>query len=230
MIIDLVIPTKNRREKLLKCLNSILISVKEIDINLYIYFQYKTNRDYIKDMVGDIPNIHLELSGNYRVPDFWNKFYKETKSDAVCYINDDIEFLPDTMKNIIDEYIIAFSDYDGLMGICQTNLPSGQALESAFGVIGMKYADRFPDRQVYCPDYDRFCGDYEMWQYAKSINKFYFSEKSKIIHHHPCTDRRLEDETHLEVRKWLIGDKQTFHKRQSKNLLWGKDLTLISKE
>ena len=127
----------------------------------------------------------------------------------------------DTIDNIYKEYIEHFPDYDGIMGVNQSNLPP-QNSKAAFGIIGTKYADRFPNRQVWCPDYDRFYCDYEMYLYASKIGKFYFSEKTKLNHNHGAFAGEARDETHKEVRKYLETDRFMFNIRQNKKLLWGK--------
>jgi hypothetical protein len=111
------------------------------------------------------------------------------------------------------------------MGINQCNLPPEKTIQSAFGVIGTKYADRFPDRQVFCPEYYRFYGDWELLEYTKSIDKFHYAENVKIQHLHGDTYGR--DDTHREVRKYKEKDCPIFNMRQNKHLLWGKQFTLI---
>lgn len=228
MLLDIVIPTKNREDKLNNCLNSIFISCKDIEINLYIYFSIKEEYLKYQTLFSGFENVKIQLLDNYRVPNFWNTHLKNTNSDAMMYINDDVVLFEDTIKNVIEEFNLHFPDYDGVIGLNQLNLNEFETVEGAFGVIGKKYSERFPNSQVFCPDYDRFWADFELWQYAKSINKFYFSRKAQLIHNHPCINRKFEDETHRDVRKYLSKDKQTFQKRKSLNFLWGKDLTLIN--
>ena len=179
-------------------------------------------------MFKHIEEISLIKMGEYRVPDFWNGYLKTMTSDALCYITDDVLFVEDTVESIIEEMISRFSTYDGIIGIEQYNLPSSQALQSAFGVIGTKYADRFPDRKVWCENYSRFFCDKELWLYANEIGKFHFSDKARLAHLHPAFTGEKPDYTHKQVRKHLSKDKETFRQRQEKNLLWGRDFTLLN--
>ncbi len=231
MKLDIVLPSKWRQEKLDKCLNSVFHSVSNIqdhDIQLYIYFSVQEEYQHYWNHFCAIGNIHLKFIEEYRVPDFWNSHLRSTGADAVCYINDDIEFYEDTARVILEEFPKKFPDYDGVMGLVQANLPQEQAVEGAFGVIGKKYSQRFPNQQVFCPDYDRFYGDWELWQYAKSIDKFYFCQQARIQHHHPITNKALEDETHKDVRLHLPKDRQTFQTRKGKGFLWGRSFDLIT--
>jgi glycosyltransferase involved in cell wall biosynthesis len=228
MTLDIVIPSLNRREKLQNCLNSIFRSAKTDNIQLILYFSDNDEITYWNQYFSNIANIQLRFVAEYRVPTFWNDYLLNMKADALCYLNDDVELFEDTIEIILTQFIEKFPDYDGIMGLNQSNLYDINKVESAFGVIGTKYADRFPNRQVWCPDYYRFYGDWELWKYAKEINKFYFCQQAQLNHYHPATNHKLEDDTHKLVRTYLKQDKQTFQKRQSLNLLWGKSFTLVN--
>lgn len=229
MNLDITIPTRNRREKLTNCINSILLSAKNISINIYIYFHNKENLDYFNNCFKDVNEIKLRMTKNYKAPVFWNNHLKNMKSDAMCYLSDDTLFFEDTLELIMNYFPKYFPDFDGLLGLNQYNIPSSQAVCAAFGIIGSKYADRFPERQVFCPDYFRFYDDRELELFAMSIGKFVFNKNIKVKHMHPAFDSRLLDDTHNEVRKCLRKDRETFEKRQQLNYLWGKNFNLLNK-
>ncbi len=231
MKLDIVLPSKRRQWKLENCLNSLFRSCADLgnhQVNVHIYLSLTEEWQYFGHAFQNIESVHVYFLEKYRVPDFWASHLRITDADAMCYINDDILFLDDTLKVILDEFPNRFPDYDGVMGLRQINLPDDQAVEGAFGVIGKTYAKRFPDKKVFCPDYHRFYGDFELWQFAKSLNKFHFCREAGIEHLHPAFGG-TEDETHKEVRKFLPNDKQTFRMRQAKGLLWGKSWELLNK-
>jgi len=230
LLLDVVIPTVGRVAKLEKCLNSLFKSSKNTSIHLCIYFSKKCELEHFQAYFKHIPEVSLRFVDIYRVPDFWNSYLQQCEADAMCYINDDVLFFEDTIEMIFKYFQEAFPDYDGILGLHQDNILDARKVDAAFGVIGLKYADRFPKRQVFCPDYNRFFGDWELWRYAKSIGKFAFDRQVRVTHLHPCTDATLEDDTHKLVRKWLSIDKHIFKQRQSKNLLWGDSWELITKE
>jgi hypothetical protein len=167
---------------------------------------------------------------NYKTTTFWNKHLLSCKSDALVYLNDDVLLFSDTLTVIEQKFKEYFPDYDGIMGLNQSNINSGSKVLSAYGVIGLKYADRFPRRQVWCPDYHRFYGDKELGEFAESIGKFKYCEEAKIIHLHPSVDIKQLDMTHVKVREWLKPDRTTYYERQRLGLLWGKNYTLLTKE
>lgn len=231
MKLEVVIPSRGRIEKLTKCLNSILLASRDLkDIKIKIYLDKDEEILHFKNLLGDLPEIELFLLQNYRVPDFWNQRFKESKSDILIYLNDDIELFDDCLIQIINYFEVNFPDLDGVVGINQININSPDKVQAAFGAVGIKYSERFPERQVFCPDYNRFYGDYELWRFAKEVNKFVFGERALLNHYHPCTNRKLEDDTHVQVRKFLPNDKEIFRKRQELNLLWGRDFKLINTE
>ena len=230
MNIDVIIPTKKRNEKLCNCINSLIEAKKHYSVNVYVYFDNNEDLNECSVLFSVYDWLHFRIENNYRVPTFWNTHLKQCKADVLCYLNDDVIVKEDIFKQIVKAFIIHFPDFDGVVGINQVNIPEGQKVESAFGVIGIKYANRFPNKQVFCPDYYRFFADFELWQYAKHINKFVFSKKAQLIHLHPAFDSKQSDETHKEVRKYFSKDKKTFNIRKDNKLLWGLTYQLITKE
>jgi len=229
--LDIVVPSKGRVRKLEGFLYSVIPDiVKYQDINLYVYLSDRKEYDYIKIFLSHFSNAHVCWLPIYRVPNFWNDHLRTTTADAMCCANDDVIFLNKTIDEILSGFKEHFPDYDGVVGLNQSNLPTGQALDSAFPVIGKRYADRFPERQAFCPDYDRFYCDKELGEYAKSINRFYFASKAEIIHLHPCVDKRFEDLTHYQVREYLQHDKQTWLHRSSQRWLWGRDFNRVDRD
>lgn len=225
MYIDIVIPTLNRLKKLKNCVGSIVKAKKEHQIHLYVYCNNRYDFNVATELVLTYKWVTVVLFEEYRVPEFWNNHMKKTQADIMIYLNDDILMFEDCLDAIENSFIERFPDYDGVIGINQENIPDG--LDTAFGAVGRKYANRFPDRQFYCPDYYRFYGDSEIGDYAKKINKFYFCKEAKITHLHPSFYPELKDTTHATVRTYLARDREINTLRKNKNLLWGESFELI---
>ena len=226
----IVIPSLNRKEKLINCVESIKQAKRRFDVNLYLYFSTRKELAYFSNLFRGDDWIHCRLVKNYKTSTFWNKFLKTMKEDALLYANDDVLFFRDTIEQAITYMIRLYPDTDGLLGIRQSNLPDNQALKTAFGVIGKKFADRFPDRQVFCPEYFRFYGDQELYDFATKIGKFTFCHLLQIKHLHPAFNKGYIDDTHIDVRRYWENDKITYHSRRSKGLLWGINYLTINKE
>jgi hypothetical protein len=106
---------------------------------------------------------------------------------------------------------------------------SSDLLEGAMSATGKKFADRFPGRTIFCPDYKRFFMDEEHMLFAQSLGRFYHNpDKIKLVHHHPVLDPSAIDETHHEVRKYLPADQKTYLSRKKLGYLWGRTLTRIN--
>ena len=96
------------------------------------------------------------------------------------------------------------------------------------GLIGRKFAERYSNRQCFCPDYVSFYADSEVGDYAEKINKFYYCEEAKLIHYHPAFYKNEVDEAHRQVRdKEANLDKVINAERKKLGLLWGKSFKLI---
>lgn len=225
MKIDIVIPSKGRVEKLTNCLNSIFMSARNTPINLYLYFSVTDELEYFKKFFQYIDEVKLKVVENYRVPDFWNGHMKETQSDVMMYLNDDVLLYDNTlelMKKKFEE-----RGLDMVLGLSQANLPEDQALPGAFGVIGKEFMDRFPNREVFCKDYERFFIDKELMLFAQSVGQFHFDREIKIQHLHPLFGGK-EDDTHKDVRKYIDKDRMTHRRRQALGYLWGKNFGLVN--
>ena len=221
--LDIVIPSLNRISKLDRCLNSLFLADGLDYCKVYIYLsdpvEYQHYWSYFQFAEG---KVFVMLEPNYKVPEFWNTHLKGMTADAMMCCNDDCEFHKDTITNILQEFNKMYPDYDGVMGCMQSNAIDDQGFRGAFPVIGRKFADRFPDRKVWCPDYFRLHADEELMLYAKSLGRFQFSEKCRIVHWHPAFGGVI-DTTHLKVREYREQDAKTFKIRRAKGFLWGKD-------
>lgn len=231
MRIEVCIPTLNRAQKLLECIGSIAQAKKMIDDKVWVYIYYSNKEDFDKDYYGyqRYPWILMRLLDKpYQASEFWNDHLKDSNADIFIYANDDIVFEINCFKKIIDIMNVKFPDLDGVIGIRQSNLPPDQALQTAFGAIGSKFIERFPNKQVFMPQYARFYLDRELYEYSIKINKLYFDEKEgpELHHFHPAFYKDMMDETHKDVRKHLVKDKILYTERHNKNLIWGESFEL----
>jgi hypothetical protein len=227
MKLNIVIPTLNRPQKLINAVGSIA-QAKELipDDRVFLYIYYSNKEEFNRDSTGFLkyPWIFTRLLEEpYNVGTFWNKHLKENVFDIMIYLNDDILLEINCLKKIVDIFNTKYTDLDELVCIKQSNLPSNQALQTAFGAIGVTYADRFPDRKVFPVVYKRFYGDREMYEYATKIGKLYFAEDGPELKHLHCNfTKESPDSTHKAVRKYLAKDKELYESRHAKGLLWGE--------
>jgi len=214
MKVSVIIPTYDRLEKLKRTIKSIL----EGDYNkIHIFVVIDGN----KEMHLNFPSLPVTVIRNEERMDWVfsiNRALREMgDADAAIYAGDDLEFPPHSISRAMEAMKKHFPDGDGLVGLKQ----SCAGVDSAFGLMGRKFIERFPNRQVLCPDYIHYVSDREIGQFAKSINKFYFC-KDVIIKHD-----RSKDKTRELALKILGTDKATKAERARKGFLWGRDFERI---
>lgn len=230
MKLNILIPSLGRLEKLLKAIGSIADAQKFVQNHytyFYIYFShpqdYKDIEPYINNYKWILPKM---LDKPYKASEFWNDRFNELIGDLFFYLNDDIVLHPECLSKCVELMDSKFPDLNGAIGINQENIPKDQQCKGAFGCLGTEFINSFQNKQVFCPSYERFYLDSELYEYASKTNRFYFSEEAKLIHLHPAFDKTQEDGTHHNVRQYLREDRITNNKRKAKNLLWGDSFEL----
>ena len=139
-----------------------------------------------------------------------NRVLSEFTSSYYIYAADDI-FFP---HNCIESALLTMQDKfpDGL-GV----VTLGRKPRCIFGLMGDKFINLFPRRQVFCPDYTHFCSDTELLHTVKKLELFAYppNRESQVIH------KRTKDITYLLSREVRDKDFQTRYERQDKGYLWG---------
>ena len=219
MTLDLVVPTRSRLEKLNVCVDSLKEASSNIQekTNIIIYVD-EDEYDITSKTIKQVDEIRV-LKEEFLAAKFWNNHLKNMTSDILCYLTDDIK---------MDKYCLKFAlealkklDYDGLVGFNQVNQKGNSNCNAAFGLFSLKFADRFPNREVFYPEYSAFYLDEELMKYAISINKFIYCEDAKLEHYHPAFTGDKPDSTYFHHRRYKSRDIEIYRRRQEKNLIWG---------
>ena len=140
-----------------------------------------------------------------------NRVLKEFGSEYYIYAADDLIFPFDCIERAMTTMQERFPDGFGVVTI-------GRKTKAIFGLIGNKWVEQFPDRQVFCPFYKHYGADWEHSQFCKKIGKFAYSSKrnSQVEHF------RLKDETCRIARKFYRTKDLTLStQREKRGLLWG---------
>ena len=211
MHVDIVIPTWRRAEKLKRCMAS-------IETQAYT----------------DITTHAIEDTDRLFAFGVWNRFLATWETgDLFVYLCDDTILDPYCIAAAVREMQAKFQDTDGLVGLHQSNIAGKDGwCRSAMGVIGRKFAERFVNRQVFCPDYSRFHADSELGAYARELGKFSYCEAASLVHLHPVHNRAEMDETHVVVRDppVVLLDKRVWERRRAIACMWGKDNMLVRED
>lgn len=230
MKIDIHIPTRKREEMLNRLLVSVQCAMLD-GVNVYVWFDTKEEMEGFRDKYNwvDLYWLHLKVLGMQFVPPlFWNARLRETRADVFLYLCDDTEMDIGCLRAVRNAFRNKFPDFDGVVGIRQSNIPVSQSVPAAFGAIGMKFADRFSLRNVFCPEFFCFYIDEELGIYADNIGKFYHCFDAAVIHHTPGADKAKPDDTNRWLRRNKQHDIAVYRERKRRGLIWGKNFKLVS--
>lgn len=139
-----------------------------------------------------------------------NRVFKEFDSEYYIYASDDLIFPVDCIENAMVTMREAFPDGYGVVTL-------GRKPKAIFGLIGRKWVEHFPDRQVFCPFYTHYGADPEHSTFAQKIGKFAYPKNrdSQVIHH------RLNDKTRMFSRSSRFKDLTLWHDREERGIIWG---------
>jgi len=224
MKMEIVIPTYQRKDKLIRLLNSI---EQDVDVVIFVYFDNNdTTWIEISEMFPQV--ITLPLNTKHQAFGIWNHHLsKWFNSDIMVYLCDDTELYPSTINNIFYHFEDRFPDTDGLVTFKQANI---KGTDSAMGAIGRKFSQRYGSKQCFCPNYVSFYADTELGDYAKKLGKFYYAEDCLINHYHPVSGVK-PDATHWVIRgKDKEIDIKVNAQRKQANWLWGETDYLINRD
>jgi len=213
--ITIVIPTRNRIEKLEQTLASIpelsFISVAIVcDGDKKSYDHFRNTRG-----IYDVCYYVAKHKGSVFCR---NLAIREVK-DGVLYATDDIIFQNNSIQLAYDLINKTFPDDDGVIGFKQNTskyCPTGVAL------IGKKFLSRFIGKDLFYPQYWHFCAQ-EIDRLCKKIPKNVFTSDNKIAitHKHPSFNKEEMDQTHLDARKHRQIDLELSMQRKKQDIVWG---------
>lgn len=225
MKLDVVIPTYLREEKLARALSSIhgALDCLPADVFAKVRVFYSSQAEKAAaEKAFDYPWLEILLyeEKDFSLPRFWNHALRTSPGEAMCYLTDDV---------LLNRWCLAIAcmeikkmDFDGVVGFAIENITEPhQPCLAAFGVIGAKYADRFENRQVFCPEYRSLFADTELQRQAEILGRFRFHKACSLVHYHPAYTPEEADATHAHTRREFESDRKTFEKRTAQDLVWG---------
>lgn len=216
--IDLIIPTRNRWEKLQRCLNSVPKTIPDIKLNVIIICDgdIRTAERLLTSNDGQISQI-LYVHGQ-RGSVYCRNLMTQCADDAVLYATDDIEFKPGAIEKAAKTMLERYPDGDGIVGFNQGSKqsfsPTGVAL------VGQKFLCRYPQKKLFFPGYFHFsCQEIE--RLGIKLKKLYLEPGAELIHYHPSFNKQEVDETHREARVKRDVDRKLSSNRRAEKLIWG---------
>ena len=148
-----------------------------------------------------------------------NRVLREFDSDYYIFASDDLNFRSGCIKYAMIKMQECFPDGFGVVAIGKKN-------KCTFGLFGRKWAEHFPDRQVFCPDYIHYASDSELMRCVRALDKYAFPpERTSMVLH-----ARLKDETWRLAKQVRTRDHRIRDEREEKGYLWGVDFNLITRQ
>ena len=218
--IDLVIPTRNRRAKLERALASIPASASGVAIDVIVACD--GDETTFRSFLGaGRDNIRIVYFAGHRGSVFVRNAVIRETHDAVIYFCDDMTFYPGAIATVVDEFRSRFPDDDGVVGFGQEGI-RGTGNPAAVALVGKKFIDRYPNRDLFFPGYFLFACQ-EVLAAAEALGRFYHAREARTFHYHPAFNPKEIDQTHKDGRIFADRDKALREERQAAGLIWGLD-------
>jgi len=149
---------------------------------------------------------------------FCRNLATQCAEDAVLYATDDIEFKLHAIEAAVKSMADHFPDGDGIIGFNQIGKQGFS--KSGVALVGQKFLCRYPNRQLFCPEYFHFsCQEIE--RLGDKLNRIVLEEDASLIHYHPGWNHAEMDRTHNEARICREKDLKLSSKRRARGLIWG---------
>jgi len=209
MHVNVIIPTCT--EDRLKLLGQTITTLKASthkDLGIFVII------DGNPKLIPKISQMDVAMIVNEKRRDWvfsMNKAMNIAIADAIVYASDDLIFEKNCLLHAVKTMKARAPDGDALVAIEQ----DVKGCTTAFGMMGRKFIERFPNRQVFCPDYIHYGGDAELGRFARRIGKLIPCGEAKVIH------RRDKDDTYRLAKPVEFQDIKLVRKRIDKGLVWG---------
>jgi len=223
MYVNIIIPAYKRFESLKRTLHSIKESDYKKTFTTVVVDGFQDDRyAQLKDNQTDITYNSKRIDW----PRCMNEALKRIEGDLFLYGADDIKFYPDCISKLVESMKSLYPSGDGLIALKQSQKRSG----GAFGLIGDKFVERFPDREVFCPDYLHFGSDTELKDFAVKAGLYYFCTDAVVWHDRSFRRPEVQDEAFNIGRAGKDRDIETYRTRRRKGFLWGENFHRIHEE
>ena len=221
-LIEVIIPTRNRLEKLKRCLFSIPRRSGSVQIRTVVICDGDPNTaEYLtRTETCDRVISNLEHRGSV----YCRNLATQACEDALIYAVDDMWFLPDAFLFAIEAMRSHFPDEDGVIGFARedrdhSKIVPKSGMYAGVALVGQKFLRRFPNRKLFYPGYFFFAAQ-ELTNFAYTVGKIEMAPEARIFHHAPRKGGGL-DQTHYDSRLKRHEDRDARHIRREKKVMWG---------
>lgn len=221
--VTILISTRNRPEKLMRCLESIPrlpwieCAVGWDGLNSVLVppeIRAAQHRTVSMGFVSHESTAHI---GSTAMRNMLAQLYAD---DAIVWAVDDMEFQPGCLEMAMELFNVYFPDTDGVLGFSQEGNPGGNHHPTGVGMMGRKFLERYPYKHFLFPGYWLFACQEILWL-AEKVGRFKAAKDCKIYHYHPASHKEEMDETHREGRILKMQDHKLITLRREGGMIWG---------
>ena len=199
-MMTVMIPTKNRPDKLAVCLRSIpdwvavsIVATKSDDLPIEA-----KNKKRVHTSVLIAPDM--------TVPKAFNHMASTSMGDVIMS-SDDVEYEEDAF-DIVQASFCTYG-HDIVFGMHVINM---ECNEDAFQCVGVTF--KFEHAPLYCEEYHHFYIDTEVGDKAKALGKFIYLKQARLKNFHPSSGYPADEtHTHLRLEK-LSHDTRVYEERK----------------
>lgn len=222
-MIEVIIPTRFRLNKLLACLESIPAACgsERISVTIVCDGDQKTAQAMTKEVMVDKVIYVREHRGSV----YCRNLATQTVEDALICAVDDMVFQALAIREAAKVMRDKFPDDDGVVGFYRadrdhTKIEKTTGFYAGVSLVGQKFLQRFPNRRLFYPGYFLFAAQ-EMTNLAVKLGRIAMAERAPIFHYSPRKGGQM-DRTHMEGRLWSRKDRGLMHQRTQEGQLWGE--------
>jgi hypothetical protein len=150
-----------------------------------------------------------------------NLVFRELVEHDALFCTDDIRFEPRAISTAMATLYGAFPDGDGVVGLCQSNIPQGYDL--AFPLMGARFLERFRPGDLFFPGYFHQYNDAELGVTVKAWGNWLFEPNARLEHDHPCATGLPPDETFRRARLRKGDDDRLWEQRRARGEVWAAE-------
>ena len=216
--LTVIIPTRFRYEKLIRCLDS--IDDTYVD-KIYVICDGDEQTYRKIDAIANGSLMQLILIEGHHGSVFCRNLITPIVNDGLLYAVDDIEFDKGAIEIAFARFNQTFPDDDGVVGFRQRGV-NGTGHPTGVAIMGQKFLQRYPNKQPFFPGYFHFSCQEIHWL-AEKLGRFSFEELASLYHHHPAFNSTELDQAHIDARIYKQKDHDLINKRKAMKKIWGNE-------
>ena len=212
--ITMIIPTRGRREKLHRTLQSLPCME-----NLVVHVVSDGDQDVMSLRSKDynVP-VAFELLDGHNGSVFCRNYATAKVEDGVMCAMDDVEFESGCIESAFECFNKHFPEDDGVVGFVQTE---HKFHPTWIALVGQKFLSRYPQKHLFYSGYYHFASQEILELCTQLENKFVQCNEARVKHYHPGFVKQEMDETHRTARVRLAADRDLREYRKHEGLIWG---------